>query len=240
MVFHADRLHAQLYVGSGLTPGTLDRVVEIPESARDPEWEYDLLDDLRVNATPATLEAVKGVFSGLRVPIRLEGQVVAGLGFLSKTVGFFSQDDVLVARRVADLVALSLARERSIQASKRAEEATERASRLESRVQALTDELNARAGFHRVVGKSTTWRQALTQATQSPAPKRPCCCSANRAPARNWSHPLCRPQLRRPARATARIRAVRLRARRLHRRDERPRRQDRAGRRRRAVPRRGR
>ena len=167
MVFHADRLHAQLYVGSGLTPGTLDRVVEIPESARDPEWEYDLLDDLRVNATPATLEAVKqGFFSGLRVPIRLEGQVVAGLGFLSKTVGFFSQDDVQVARRVADRVALSLARERSIQASKRADEATERASRLESRVKALTEELNARFGLHRVIGRSQTWRQALTQATQ--------------------------------------------------------------------------
>ena len=33
-------------------------------------------------------------------------------------------------------------------------------------MRALTDELNARAGFHRVIGQSPTWRQALTQATQ--------------------------------------------------------------------------
>jgi two-component system response regulator HydG len=33
-------------------------------------------------------------------------------------------------------------------------------------VQALTDELNSRAGFHRVIGKSASWRQVLTQASQ--------------------------------------------------------------------------
>jgi transcriptional regulator with GAF, ATPase, and Fis domain len=33
-------------------------------------------------------------------------------------------------------------------------------------VQALTDELNSRSGFHRVIGKSASWRQVLTQASQ--------------------------------------------------------------------------
>ncbi|MGH9140048.1 MAG: sigma-54 interaction domain-containing protein, partial [Vicinamibacterales bacterium] len=41
-----------------------------------------------------------------------------------------------------------------------------RASRLEARVQELTDELDARTGYRRVVGSSSRWRQVLTQATQ--------------------------------------------------------------------------
>jgi transcriptional regulator with PAS, ATPase and Fis domain len=61
---------------------------------------------------------------------------------------------------------LSLLRERGIEAARRADEASERAARLESRVQALTEELNARAGIHHVIGKSAAWRQVLTQATQ--------------------------------------------------------------------------
>jgi transcriptional regulator with GAF, ATPase, and Fis domain len=48
----------------------------------------------------------------------------------------------------------------------RADEAVARAERLESRVQALTEELNARAGFRRVIGQSASWREVLTQATQ--------------------------------------------------------------------------
>src|SRR5262249_34364864 len=41
-----------------------------------------------------------------------------------------------------------------------------RASRLESRVHMLVEELDARTGYRRVVGASEAWRQVLTQATQ--------------------------------------------------------------------------
>ena len=39
-------------------------------------------------------------------------------------------------------------------------------SRLESRVRELTDELDARTGYRRVIGESAEWRQVLTQAAQ--------------------------------------------------------------------------
>ena len=75
-------------------------------------------------------------------------------------------DDVPVARRIADRVALSFLRERGNMLSKQADEAEARASRLEARVRALSDELDARTGYRRVVGESQPWRQVLTQATQ--------------------------------------------------------------------------
>src|SRR6202008_2047981 len=59
-----------------------------------------------------------------------------------------------------------LARDREIKASRRADEATERARKLETRVRALTEELDSRTGYRRVVGESMQWRQVLTQATQ--------------------------------------------------------------------------
>ena len=50
--------------------------------------------------------------------------------------------------------------------SKRADEASARAAQLESRVRMLTEELDARTGYRRVIGESTEWRAVLTQATQ--------------------------------------------------------------------------
>ena len=71
------------------------------------------------------------------------------------------------ARRiVADRITLSFARERTKALAKQVDEASLRAERLESRVRALTDELNARSGYHRVIGESPSWRQVLTQAAQ--------------------------------------------------------------------------
>jgi transcriptional regulator with GAF, ATPase, and Fis domain len=100
------------------------------------------------------------------VPIRLDGEYVAGVSFLSFTAGKYTAADVPVARRIADRLALSFLRERRNAASQRADAADARAAKLESRVRALTEELDARTGYRRVVGDSVPWRQVLTQATQ--------------------------------------------------------------------------
>jgi transcriptional regulator with GAF, ATPase, and Fis domain len=60
---------------------------------------------------------------------------------------------------VASRIALSLEHERGTREAKRAE-------RLESRVRALTEELDAHAGFRRMVGESRAWRQVLNHAAQ--------------------------------------------------------------------------
>jgi two-component system response regulator HydG len=149
-------------------PGTqFPEVMETAPHLRNSEWEFDIAEDLQSDPTQRELTLARlGYRAVLRIPIRVEGQLTAGVGFFSFTPGAYTEADVAIGRRVADRIAISLMRELGLQASKRADEAAERATRLESRVQALTDELNSRVGFHRVIGKSASWRQVLTQASQ--------------------------------------------------------------------------
>ncbi len=102
------------------------------------------------------------------MPIRLEGSWWRRSRSCRFTPAAFKQtDDVLIARRIADRIALSLSRERGARGVASAPTKRRRASRaLESRVRALTDELDARTGYRRVVGESPPWRQVLTQAAQ--------------------------------------------------------------------------
>jgi transcriptional regulator with GAF, ATPase, and Fis domain len=109
---------------------------------------------------------VEGFTSGLRVPIRVEGRLAGALLFLSRARSAYQQADSLAAHRIADRVAVTLAHDREVEALKRADEATARAARLEARVKSLTEELDARTGYRRVVGESKQWRQVLTQAAQ--------------------------------------------------------------------------
>jgi two-component system response regulator HydG len=141
--------------------------MEIAPHLRNSDWEYDISDDLQADPTQRELVAARlGYRSVLRVPIRVEGELTAGVTFLSSTPRAYKKADVVIASRIAARLAISLLRERGIEQTRRADEAAERAARLESRVQALTDELNSRSGFHRVIGKSASWRQVLTQASQ--------------------------------------------------------------------------
>jgi len=167
MVRLADGDHARLYASAGFQ-GPLPDTTEIPEEVlRNPDWEHDIFDDLSARAEPryARLAGI-GLQSLLRVPIRFDGRFAGALIFLSRARASFKPPDVLVAHRIADRLAVTLARDRELDASRRADEATARAARLEARVRALTDELDARTGYRRIVGESRPWRQVLTQATQ--------------------------------------------------------------------------
>jgi PAS domain S-box-containing protein len=166
-VLLGDGPQARRYGSSGLDTDKTPNVVEIPEAFLRPGWEYDLVHDLASHPAPHNkLAASLGFRSALRVPIRLDGRFAALLAFVAKATSAFKLTDVLVARRIADRLTLTLARGREAAASRRADEATERAAKLEARVRALTDELDARTGYRRVVGESQQWRRVLTQATQ--------------------------------------------------------------------------
>jgi two-component system response regulator FlrC len=167
-VFLPDGVRIQRFVStSGWDASTAPAIIERPLDLRGDDWDHSIVDDLSINPTDGMAVAVRlGFRSALRMAVRLEGRIVAAFVFLSRTVGAFRTEDVLVGRRVADRIALRLSRDRGFEAVRRADEATERASRLEARVRALTDELDARTGYRRVVGESKLWRQVLTQATQ--------------------------------------------------------------------------
>lgn len=164
-VFLGEGTKARRYASSGLPEGP--EVIDVPEYFLDPDWEYDLVADASAETGAHNARVVSmGYYSVLRVPIRIEGRPAGTLIALARDVGRFRTDDILVARRIADRLAVTLARDRELSAVRRADEAAERAARLEARVQALTEELDSRTGYRHVIGESVPWRRVLTQATQ--------------------------------------------------------------------------
>src|SRR4030095_16387432 len=157
------RIHASVGADSSLPD-----IVEVPEELRaNPEWEHEIVKDTTARTEPHHVRAAKqGFASLLRVPIRLEGRYSGAVIFASRQLAAFTPPDILIARRIADRLALLIARDRGVEASKRADEASARAAQLESRIRMLTEELDARTGYRRVIGESTEWRAVLTQATQ--------------------------------------------------------------------------
>jgi transcriptional regulator with GAF, ATPase, and Fis domain len=162
-----DGRHGRIYAAKGY-PAELPDVIEIPaELLEQPEWDHHLIDDVTplVGAGYTIMRRIN-LKALLRVAIRLDGRVAGALTFASRDTAAFTADHVQIARRLADRVSVALARDRELDAERRADEATARAARLEARVRALTDELDARTGYRRVIGESKEWRQVLTQATQ--------------------------------------------------------------------------
>ncbi len=162
------RRQARVYASRTPLHAAFPEVVDVPPLAQtNPDWDSQVVEDLSGDPEQAHLTSTKkGYRSALRVAIRFDNEYVGALSFLSFDPSRYSAADVPVAHRIADRVALSFARERGAALSRKVDEATERATKLEARVRALTEELDARTGYRRVVGESKEWRQVLTQATQ--------------------------------------------------------------------------
>jgi transcriptional regulator with GAF, ATPase, and Fis domain len=164
-----DGKHARIYASSSdVDSQPFPEVFVIPDDVvRNQEWEHEITDDLPLHPVWRNQESARrGYRSALRVAIRVEGKLAGTLVFLSLAPAAYREADLLVARRIRDRIALHVTQGRGAEAARRAAEATARASQLEMRVRALTEELNARSGYRRVVGESTSWRRVLTQAAQ--------------------------------------------------------------------------
>ena len=143
----------------------------IPESERaqmeaDVQIVADAEADLPADSSRRAILLAADLRSSLRVPIRLEGKTVGALSFHAHETRRYGEEDVELARRVADQVALAFSHQKLLEETRRAEEARREAARLEERVRALADELDSRDGFGRVVGASPAWRSVLVQASK--------------------------------------------------------------------------
>ncbi|HET7452277.1 MAG TPA: sigma 54-interacting transcriptional regulator [Thermoanaerobaculia bacterium] len=166
-LFSPDRKTVRIHAYSG------ERVPDMPETIcvdaetnLDEDWSFFLVRDLRVNpqCCGSKYESMKedGLRSLLRVPVRLEGQIVGGLNFLAREVGRYREEDADVARRIADQVALVLSHEKLAEEARVAAAAREEAERLETRVAALADQLASYVGGPaRIIGNSRNWRDVL-------------------------------------------------------------------------------
>ena len=106
-----------------------------------------------------------GMRSFLGIPMHLE-RTIGWLLIVSRTPNQYSEEDVIVGRRVADHVSLALSHQRLAEEERHATEARERAARLEQRVQVLRDELESTLGYRRVIGETKNWKEVLSQAAR--------------------------------------------------------------------------
>ncbi|HEY6066212.1 MAG TPA: GAF domain-containing protein, partial [Thermoanaerobaculia bacterium] len=159
---HTVRIHA--YTGERMAG--MPETIPIDDDARESaDWSFFLVPDIRREPGCCTekFELMKrdGIRSMLRVPIRLEGEIVGGLSFLSRNVAQYREEDADIARRIADQVALVLSHEKIADEARIAAEAREEAIRLEGRVAALTEQLASMGGARQIIGRSRSWREVL-------------------------------------------------------------------------------
>jgi transcriptional regulator with GAF, ATPase, and Fis domain len=137
-----------------------------PEEVARRALEFEILGDAGVELEPETdrnrLVLASGMRSWLRVPVRLWGEVRGSLVFFHRQPRRFGLEDVEVARRIADRIALAISHHRLAEEARVAAEERERAQRLEATVETLTRELEAR-GRGRIVGVSRSWKEVLRQ-----------------------------------------------------------------------------
>ena len=88
------------------------------------------------------------------------------LQFWSRQEKAFRPAQVPIARRIAEHVALAVSHEQLAEAARQAADAHARAERLEARVRSLSEELDSRSGYGRIVGSSEAWKSVLRGATQ--------------------------------------------------------------------------
>jgi transcriptional regulator with GAF, ATPase, and Fis domain len=137
------------------------------------EGEFKIIDDLKLDKPEAIYDppdtrqriVAAGYRSLLSVGLSAREQQV-GLTFWSKRVAAFSLDQVPVARRIAEHVALAVSHQQLAEAASRAAEAQARAERLEARVRSLSQELDQKTGYGGAIGQSDAWRGVLKAASQ--------------------------------------------------------------------------
>jgi transcriptional regulator with GAF, ATPase, and Fis domain len=121
--------------------------------------------DLRPGPPWTTILSRLGIRSLLRVPVRVKGRAVGGISFGADKPAAYGGDDVTLATRIADHIALALAHEELAEARHRAARAQAEAESLQERINTLVQEIERR-GEHRALGESEPWTHALTQAAK--------------------------------------------------------------------------
>jgi transcriptional regulator with GAF, ATPase, and Fis domain len=137
----AERNNIVVYAASGYS-SRIPAAVPLPDHHRslvtDP-WDHiisaDIQDDPRERLTPP---GQAGYRARLLVPVRIQGETLGALDFLSLQRAIYSPGDALVARRIADHVALALSHQRLADEARRNEQLRAREARLE-----ILDELLA-------------------------------------------------------------------------------------------------
>jgi transcriptional regulator with GAF, ATPase, and Fis domain len=149
--------------------GGILRLAELPDSSsRGFVLVSDMAEERMSFLDPPDFQAqltAAGYRSMLGMTTIARSQTI-GLVFWSRRPHAFSEEDVAIARRITDFVALAVSHEQLVEAAQQVAEAKARAERLEVRVYKLAAELDAKSGHGHVVGQSEPWIDVLKRATQ--------------------------------------------------------------------------
>src|SRR5688572_2868647 len=141
-----DREHFIPLATFGLPTNLVPGIQPLPADQRyllTEPWDAEIVADMTTLPGFATNPFVRsGQRAMMRVPVRLDGQVAGVLAFFSRTPGTYTQADTLIARRIADHVALVISHQRLADESRRAAALRERSANLD----ALDGLLNTLAG----------------------------------------------------------------------------------------------
>jgi transcriptional regulator with GAF, ATPase, and Fis domain len=157
-------LHVVAVAGEADMPAPIGPFSLTEQEAGRRELDFDMLGDIPAQLTPTTernrILLGLGMRSWLRVPVRLSGEVQGSIGFFHREPSRYNVEDVEVAIRLADRVALMVSHRHLAEESRIAAEARERAERLEATVETLVHEVASR-GRGRIIGVSTAWKEVL-------------------------------------------------------------------------------
>jgi two-component system response regulator AtoC len=161
-----DRVRVYVAAGDAAAPRDYEAPPPFPELMTKP-WDFLILNDIPTNPAVADSPAAKaGMVSVLSLPIRFGGQLQAAVNFFSREKEWFTENDVPIARRIANYLALALSHYRLAEEARKRHVVEERAEQLNTQVRKLTDELDARSGYRRIIGESRPWREVLEQAAK--------------------------------------------------------------------------
>jgi transcriptional regulator with GAF, ATPase, and Fis domain len=135
---------------------------ELSRIYEDPRIIADMVAELDTDTECQRVLLGTGMRSWLKVPVRLWGEVRGSIGLLHRQPGFYRQEDVEVARRLADRIALLICYQWLADEARATAEERERARRLEATVETLARQLEERQRI-RIVGDSRSWKQVLLQ-----------------------------------------------------------------------------
>jgi len=161
---HARTIRVVAIAGEADIPEPTDPIplssVEAGRTGIDAEIIHDIPAELTEETARNRVLRGTGMRSWLRVPVWRAGEIHGSMSFFHREPAQYDVEDVEIARRIADRIALALSYQKLSEEARIAAEARERADKLEATVQTLTREL-ASQGRGRVIGVSRSWKGVL-------------------------------------------------------------------------------
>ena len=147
-----DRIRLLAGAGAGSVKPAPTYEAAVPQTLKQ-SWEAMIVEDFPNHPLAKGSPPLKfGMVTVLSAPIRFGGRLQAAVSFFCRQPGWFMRDDLPIAERIATHIALVMSHHRLAEKVRLAAETDARAQRLESRVQQLTEELDAQGGYRCVIG----------------------------------------------------------------------------------------